>query len=320
MKSFPLIECVPNFSEGRDKSIIDQISASISSVPDVKVLHIDMGYDAHRTVITFIGSPEACEKAAFQSIKTATELIDMRLHHGAHPRMGSVDVFPFIPLTGTTLQQAIDCTIHVADRVANELQIPVYLYNLSARDSSRKLLADVRKGEYEGLENKLKTTEGKPDLGPSTFNAKSGAIIMGARKILIAYNINLNTSSVKLAKQIASRLREKNGGLPGVRAIGWYMPAFQCAQVSTNITDMDQSPVHVVFDTCKKLASEYGVLVRGSELVGLIPKECLIKTAEHICFDPVISEIEKMQIAIDYLGLNSVKKFDLKNQVIEELL
>ncbi|MBK6389171.1 MAG: glutamate formimidoyltransferase [Saprospiraceae bacterium] len=315
-----LIECVPNFSEGRDKSTIDAIAQSIESVPGVKILHIDMGQDAHRTVITFVGYPEACKEAAYRSILTGTQLIDMRTHQGAHPRIGAVDVFPFVPLVNTTMQEAIDCVLEVAQRVGSELLLPVYLYNESAKSADRKNLGDLRSGEYEGLAQKLTTPTGQPDFGPSTMNERSGALIIGARKILIAYNINLNTKEVSIAKKIASRLREKNGGLAAVRAIGWYMPEYHCAQVSTNLVDIGQTPLHQVFNMCTSIAKEYGADTVGSELIGLIPEQCLIDTTDNALPENKMSREDKVTVAINILGLNAVKPFYPDQHIIERLL
>ncbi len=316
----PIIECVPNFSEGRNQSTIDAIVQSIDSVPGVKILHIDMGYDTNRTVITYAGYPSACMEAAYRSILTATLHIDMRFHHGAHPRIGAIDVFPFVPLLNVTMQETIDCSIQVARRVATEFSIPTYLYNQSAIRPEHKKLSDIRSGEYEGLAEKLITPAGRPDFGPSIMNEKSGALIIGARKILIAYNINLKTEDAFIAKRIARRLREKDGGLRAVRAIGWYMPEFKCAQVSTNLEDIDVTPLHIVFDTCKKLAQAYGTEVFGTELIGLIPQDCLIEVADHYLPKNDLSMDEKLLASIGILGLNSVKKFDLNRQVIERVL
>ena len=318
--SFPLIECVPNFSEGRNKNIIDQIVQSIESVPGVKVLHTDMGYDTHRTVITYAGDKNACKEAAYRSILSAFQLIDMRVHHGAHPRLGAVDVFPFIPLRGYTMQDAIECSIDVGKRIADEFSVPVYLYNQSALVEKRKSLAFVRKGEYEGLREKLLNSAGKPDLGPPIFHPKIGTLTIGARKILLAYNFNLNTTDTTIAKKIASALREKNGGLKSVRAIGWFIPEFKCAQVSANLIDLDQTPLHIAFEACSKLAVQFGAEVTGSELVGLIPLKSLIDTADYFYKANDFSQKDKVEKAVEILGLNNVKKFNAKEQVIEWLV
>jgi len=315
-----LLECVPNFSEGRDPDVIEKIKKSISSVTGAKVLHTDMGYDAHRTVITFAGPPASCVEAAFQCIVTATRLIDMNKHHGIHPRLGSVDVFPFVPLDKESMPIAIECARLLAARVGNELNLPVYLYGEAAVHSARRALADIRKGEYEGLNQKIIQDDWKPDYGPAVFNEKSGAIIIGARKILVAYNINLKTKSLPLAKKVASRLREKNGGLKSVRAIGWWMPAFNCTQVSCNLVDLDETPLHLTFATCSALALELGTEVVGSELVGLIPQQALTQATDYFYPNNNWPEQEKIKYAIGFLGLNSVKAFDPEKQVIEKVL
>lgn len=316
----PLIECVPNFSEGRDQSVIDAIAQSIESVPGVKILHIDMGYDANRTVITFVGSPEASKEAAYRSILTATHNIDMRKHHGAHPRIGAVDVFPFVPLKNVSMQEAIDISVAIGRRIGAELNIPVYLYNQSAKIPYRQNLADVRAGEYEGLRYKLQSPDGKPDFGPEVMNEKSGAMIIGARNILVAYNINLKSGDIQAAKKIANQIREKNGGLKGVRAIGWYMPEFKCAQVPMNLVDIETTPLHIAFERCRQLAEASGIEINGSELVGLIPKKCLIDAADHFVPGNQMDEEEKIKSAVEILGLNAVKPFDIEKQIIEEAL
>ncbi len=315
-----MLECVPNFSEGRDAQIIARIRQVIESVPGVKVLHTDMGFDAHRTVITFAGNPDACVEAAWQSIRVATDLIDMRSHQGAHPRLGAVDVFPFVPLQGSEMTEAIDCARKLAEIVGRELHIPVYLYGEAAPHARRKNLADIRSGEYEGLNEKIKLEAWKPDFGPSVFNEKSGALITGARKILVAYNINLASGSASLARIIARRLREKDGGLSAVRAIGWWMPAFHCAQVSCNLIDLDITPLHLVFETCCKLAEEMNTRVTGSELVGLIPLKVLTDAADFYNKGRIMTEAEKIKFAEAKLGLNSVKPFDPSKQIIEKAL
>jgi glutamate formiminotransferase / formiminotetrahydrofolate cyclodeaminase len=326
----PLIECVPNFSEGRDPVVINAIADSIRSVPGVRLLHIDIGYDAHRTVITYIGNPAACEEAAYRAIITALDCIDLSRHQGAHPRLGAVDVFPFIPLHQVSMATAVASSVRVAERLSAETEIPIYLYNASARQANRKSLASIRKGEYEGLATKLLQPEWAPDYGKAIFSPRSGALTIGARKLLVAYNINLSTQEVRLAKTLAARLREKQThapksdappiGLPGVRAIGWYMESYGCAQVSTNLVDLDQTALHQAYETCRQLAYALGIEVTGSELIGLVPLESLLATARWLAVDPTLSETERLQQAIDYLGLNSVKPFDAHHRVIEYLL
>ncbi len=312
-----LIECVPNFSEGRNSKIIDDIVLAIESVPGVKVLHVDMGYDANRTVITFVGDGNSCQEAAFRSILRAYQLIDMTLHHGTHPRLGAVDVFPFIPLGSTKMQEAIDRSVLVGKRVADELNVPVFLYNESATIKSRRSIATIRKGEYEGLADKLNTDEGKPDFGSNIFNPGTGALIIGARKILVAYNFNLNTKDKTIAKKIAEKLRGKNSGLKGVRAIGWYMDQFKCAQVSTNLIDLNSTPLYKTYEYCNRLANDMGVQITGSELVGMIPLIALTSFTDYFKPKNGLDDRAKVNFAAETLGLNSVKAFVAENQIME---
>lgn len=338
-----LVECVPNFSEGRDKKVLDAIAREIQSVAGVKLLDIDPGAATNRTVFTFAGSPdEACE-AAFLAIKKAAELIDMRKHKGAHPRMGATDVCPFVPISGVTMEECVELAGRLGKRVGTELKIPVYLYEHAATSNQRKSLADIRAGEYEGFSEKIKKPEWKPDFGPQEFNVKSGATVIGARQFLIAYNANLNTTDVKLAKEIAFSIREKGrvkkdkqgnkivdkegntvyepGLFKHVRATGWLIPEYNCAQVTINLTDFTVSPMHEVFDACVKEAEKHGARVTGSEIVGLVPKQAMIDAGTHYlrkqkanCGVP-----EKMliQTAIRSLGLSDVTQFDPAKKIIE---
>jgi glutamate formiminotransferase/formiminotetrahydrofolate cyclodeaminase len=308
----PILECVPNFSEGRDQNIIDAIGTSIKKISGIKLLHVDSGYDANRTVYTFAGQPYAVIDAAFQAIQTASELIDMRHQHGVHPRMGACDVCPLIPVRNISIEATVELSRQLGKRVG-ELGIPVYLYEFSATHHERKNLAYLRNGEYEGIEQKILLPEWKPDFGPQVFNEKSGMMALGARKFLIAYNINLKTKDVSIAKQIAKRIRESGTGkekglLKAIRAIGWYMEEFHCAQVSCNITDFEQTSLKELFDTVKKLANEYGTDVKGSELIGLIPEKALT--------DGFSSPEE----AIHHLGLNVKEHFDINERVLENIL
>ena len=316
LPSDQLIECVPNFSEGRNQQTIDAIAPAISSVVDIKLMNIDAGWDANRTVYTFAGKPQAVLEAAFQAIKTASERIDMRVHKGEHPRMGACDVCPLIPLQNITMDEVVELSGQLGKRVG-DLGIPVYLYEYSATQEQRKNLAYLRKGEYEAIEEKIKLAEWKPDFGEQQFNPKFGMMALGARKFLIAYNINLKTTDESIAKDIAKRIREirnKNDGtylsdlFQHVKAIGWFMEEFDCAQVSTNITDIEASPIVEVFTEIKKMAKEHGVETNGSELIGLIPQKAL----RH--------EIMQLDEAIEYLGLNAVKSFSKDKNIIEHNL
>jgi glutamate formiminotransferase len=308
-----LIECVPNFSEGRNQQTIDAIADAIKSVANVKLMNIDVGIDANRTVYTFAGKPQAVLEAAYQAIKTAGERIDMRVHKGEHPRMGACDVCPLIPLQNITMDEVVELSKQLGKRLAS-LGIPVYLYEYSATTLLRKNLAYLRKGEYEAIAEKIKSAEWKPDFGKQQFNPKFGMMALGARKFLIAYNINLKTKDESIAKEIAKKIREirnKDDGsylsdlFQHVKAIGWFMEAFDCAQISTNITDIDASPVIEVFTEIKKIAKANGVETNGSELIGLIPQKAL----QH--------EIMSTDEAIEYLGLTAVKPFSKEANIIE---
>lgn len=343
-KNMKLIECVPNFSEGRNKTVIEAISEAIRSIPEVKLLDIDPGAATNRTVYTFAGEPGAVLEAAFAAIKKGTELIDMRQHKGEHSRQGACDVCPFIPIAGTTMKECVELSKKLAKRVGDELGIPVYLYAESAQNPKRKRLPDIRKGEYEGLAAKLKKPEWRPDFGPAKFNAKSGATVIGARNFLIAYNVNLNTRSVKLAKEIAFSIREsgrvkkdksgkkvlnKDGTtarIPGffkdVQATGWMIPEYGRAQVTINILDTEKAPLHAVFDKCCKIASSLGLRVTGSEIVGMVPKNVLTGAGRYFLGKQRqttgVSEKDIIEVAIQTLGLRDVGPFEPSKKIIEE--
>jgi glutamate formiminotransferase len=313
-----IVECVPNFSEGRDPAIINEIVSAIKSEKDIVVLNVDMGYDANRTVVTFAGPPKAVGRAAFAGIEKASQLIDMRNHKGKHPRMGATDVCPLIPVKGITMLEVIQVAKQLAFRVGSELNIPVYMYEYSANSPERKNLSDIRKGEYESLEDKMKDGKWKPDYGPAKFNKKAGSIVIGARKFLIAYNINLDTTNVEIAKLIARTIRESGfrhndrhypGKMKTLKAIGWYMPQYRCAQVSTNITDFEITPIHRVFEAVAEEAKKYHVEASGSELVGMIPEEA---------FTISVNQFNTNQEGlINLLGLNSVKPFNPEEHILE---
>ncbi|MGB4704428.1 MAG: glutamate formimidoyltransferase [Candidatus Saccharicenans sp.] len=338
-----IVECVPNFSEGRDREKIQAIVREIESTPGVKLLDVDPGEATNRTVVTFIGSPEAVKEAAFKAIKKAAELIDMSQHRGAHPRIGATDVCPFVPVSGVTMEDCVRLANELGKRVGEELGIPVYLYEEAARKPERKNLASIRAGEYEGLPEKLKDPEWQPDYGPAVFNPKTGATVIGAREFLIAYNINLNTRDRKIAQEIASYLREsgrpkkdKNGNIvydkngqpvriPGkfkaVKAVGWYIDEYGIAQISINLTNYKITPPHVVFDEACRLAEKLGVRVTGSEIVGLVPLEALLMAGRHYLEkqgkSPGVPEKELVRIAIRSLGLNDIVPFDPAKKIIE---
>jgi glutamate formiminotransferase/formiminotetrahydrofolate cyclodeaminase len=341
-----VIECVPNFSEGRDPEVIRQITAAIESVEGVSLLNVDPGASTNRTVVTFAGNPEAAVEAAFRGIQKAAELIDMRKQKGAHPRMGATDVCPFIPVSNVSWEEAIACANQLGKRVGEELKIPVYLYEKAAGDPSRSNLSVIRSGEYEGFFEKIKEAAWKPDFGPSVFNAKSGATVIGAREFLVAYNVNLNTRAVRRATSVAFDVRE-NGRLktddgtpqgkpvldangepvrvPGilkhVKAIGWYVEEYGIAQVSMNLTNIEETPLHAAFDACNEAASKRGLRVTGSEVVGMLPKKCLVEAGKYFLrkqqWSEGASEEELINIAIRSMGLNELKPFDPKERIIE---
>ena len=338
-----LVECVPNFSEGQNKAIIDAITKEISDTEDVKLLDVDPGADTNRTVVTFIGSPEGVKEAAFKEIKKASELIDMREHKGAHARMGATDVCPFVPVSGVTMEECVEIAKEVGKRVAEELSIPVYLYEEAATRSERNSLADIRKGEYEGLPEKLKDPEWKPDFGEAKFNEKSGATVIGAREFLIAYNVNLNTKDRKLAHDVALTIREagrrkrdsdgkvvrdKNnipikvpGLLKATRAVGWYIDEYGQAQVSINLINYKITPPHIAFDTICEEAEKRGLRVTGSELVGLIPLQAMLDAGRYYLSkqhkSAGVPEEELIKAAIVSMGLNDLTEFDPQKKIIE---
>ena len=330
-----LIECVPNFSQGRDRAVIDAIVAEISSSPGAVLLDVDPGAATNRTVVTFIGSPEAVEEAAFRAIKKASALIDMTQHRGEHARLGATDVCPFVPVSGATMEDCVAVARHLGKRVGDELGIPVYLYEAAATRPERKSLADIRKGEYEGLPEKLKDPAFAPDFGPKQFHAKSGATVIGAREFLIAYNVNLNTRDKKLANAIAQAIREAGrtkraadgttttipGRFKECRAVGWYIEEFGRAQVSINLTNYKVTPLHDVFDAVCEEAAKIGLRVTGSELVGLIPREALLAAGDHYLAKQGkttgVPEKERVYTAVLSLGLSELAPFVPAAKVIE---
>ncbi len=341
-----LIECVPNFSEGRDQNIIHQITDAIESVDDVSLLDVDPGASTNRTVVTFVGEPDAAVEAAFRAIQKAAELIDMRKQKGAHPRMGATDVCPFIPVTNVSWEEAIDCVNRLGKRVGEELKIPVYLYEKAAKHKSRTNLSVIRAGEYEAFFEKIKQPKWKPDFGPAVFNEKSGGTVIGVRDFLVAYNVNLNTKSVRRATSVAFDVREQGrvkteddtpsgkpvldsngepvrvpGMLKHVKAIGWFVKEYGIAQVSMNLTNIEETPLHVAFDACVEAAAKRGLRVTGSEIVGMVPRKCLVDAGRFFlrkqrCSEGA-SEEELIDIAIRSMGLSELKPFDPKEKVIE---
>ena len=349
MATKQLIECVPNFSEGKDMTIIKQITDEIESVEGIRLLDVDPGKATNRTVVTFVGEPEQVVEAAFLAIKKASEVIDMSKHKGEHPRMGATDVCPLIPISGITMEEVVKYAHKLAARAGSELDIPFYLYENAATSPKRKNLATVRSGEYEGLPEKLHRPEWKPDYGPSHFNERAGATAIGARDFLIAYNVNLNTTSVRRANSVAFDIREKGrikrqgGGLTGkvltdkkgnplrtkgkcrsVKAIGWYIEEYGLAQISMNITNITHTSLHKAFDECCKSATKRGMRVTGSELVGLVPKKVMTDAGKYFLElqnrSTGVSERELIHIAVKSLGLDELGDFDPEKKIIEYLL
>lgn len=265
-----IVECVPNFSEGRDKEIIDSIFNSAKSVKSVKVFELEYNKDHNRMLFTIVGEPDGVLKSVFESIKAATKLIDMNKHQGEHPRIGATDVVPFVPVSGISMEECVELSNRLAKKVADELQIPVFMYEASTKRDEYRNLADVRVGEFEGFKSKMKA----PDYGPKEIHLTAGAVVIGARKYLIAFNVNLDTSDVQVAKDIAKKIREKDGGLPGVKALGFEVDGF--AQVSMNLVDYEKTNFDVVYRTIETEAEKLGVKIKNSEIYGMIPLESLV--------------------------------------------
>jgi glutamate formiminotransferase/formiminotetrahydrofolate cyclodeaminase len=338
-----IVECVPNISEGRRPEIYHAVADAAASAPGVTLLNVDPGADTNRTVITFVGEPDAVLEGAFRLVKKGVELIDMSTHRGAHPRIGAVDVVPFIPVAGVTMEDCVELARRLGERVGKELSVPVFLYEYACSAEHRRNLADIREGEYEGCAKKLLDPRWKPDYGPAEFVPRTGAIVIGARKFLVAYNVNLNTLDKRLATRVAFDVRERGrikrdddgnpildakgeplwepGILKSVKAVGWVIPEFGCAQVSINLTDLDVTPLHVAFDTCDERARERGLRATGSEIVGLVPRSVLLDAGRHYLAKmgrPTgVPEAALMHTAIRTLGLGEVKPFDPKERVIE---
>jgi len=306
-----LVECVPNFSEGRNMKILGAIAEAIRSTEGARLLDVDSGAGANRTVYTFAGPPGVVLEAAFNAIRVGTELIDMREHEGVHPRMGACDVCPFVPLSGITMDECVKLANRLGERVGGELGIPVYLYGEAAKKPERGRLPDIREGEYEALEKKLASPKWRPDYGPAEFNAKTGATAIGARPLLVAFNINLDTKDVQIAKEISREIRTSGNGkrrFDALQAKGWFIPEYDRAQVTTNILNIDEAPLYKVFDTCSELAQELGTRVTGSEIVGMVPRRALAGDGDDV------------NAAIDRLGLNDVGRFDPARKIIEQAL
>ena len=341
-----IIECVPNFSDGRDMSVIKQITDVIEAAEGVKLLDVDPGKDTNRTVVTFVGGPDEVSYAAFLAVKKASEIIDMSKHHGEHPRMGATDVCPFVPVSGITMEETVEYARKLAKKIGDELLIPVYCFENAAFEEKRRNLANCRSGEYEGLMKKLADPDWKPDFGPAVFNPKAGATAVGARDFLVAFNVNLNTTSIRRANAIAYDIREKGrpmregnpltgkiikdkngdpvmipGTLKSVKAIGWYIEEYGIAQISMNLTNISVTPVHIAFDEVCRKADERGLRVTGSELVGLIPLNAMLDAGKYFLKKQQrsvgVSDDELIKIAIKSMGLDDLHKFNPEEKIIE---
>ena len=344
-----LIECVPNFSEGNDMSVIKQITDQIESVEGVRLIDVDPGKATNRTVVTIVGAPDEVIEAAFRAIKKASELIDMRKHHGAHPRMGATDVCPLVPVANISMEETVVFAHKLAKRVGEELSIPVYCYEFAATKPERKSLAKCRAGQYEGMAKKLITEEWKPDFGPASLNATAGVTAVGARNFLVAYNVNLNTTSTRRANAIAFDVREQGrfkrigdpitgkfaldekgnkiripGTLKSVRGMGWFIEEFGIAQISMNLTDISITPIHIAFDEVKKSAESRGIRVTGSEIVGVVPLKAMLDAGKHYLKmqrrSLGIPDREIIKIAVKSLGLDELYPFDPDKKIIEYIL
>jgi len=341
-----IIECVPNFSEGRDMAVIKKITDSIESVEGISLLDVDPGKDTNRTVVTFVGPPEEVVEAAFKAVKKASEVIDMSKHRGEHPRMGATDVCPLVPVTGISMDETVKYARKLAERIGSELSIPVYCYENAAYSDQRRNLANCRAGEYEGLKKKLADPGWKPDFGPAVFNARAGAIAVGARDFLVAYNINLNTTSTRRANAVAFDVRERGrvkregnpltgkiikekggnpvmipGSLKAVKAIGWYIEEYGIAQISMNLTNISVTPVHIAFDAVCRSAESRGLRVTGSELVGLIPLSAMLDAGRYFLKKQKrstgVPDSELIKIAVKSMGFDELNKFRPEEKIIE---
>ena len=344
-----LIECVPNISEGRRPEVIDAIANTVKQVDGVRLLDVDPGKATNRTVITFVGEPDQVVEAAYKLISKAAELIDMSQHSGEHPRFGATDVCPFIPVANASMQDCVECARKLGERVGKDLDVPVYLYESAATEEKRKNLATVRAGEYEGIEEKIKQEGWKPDFGPQRFNEKTGNIAIGARDFLIAFNVNLNTTSVRRANSVAFDIREKGriktedgtptgkkvldkdgnpervpGSCPGVKGIGWYIEEYGVAQISMNITDVNKTPLHKAFDETVHSAHRRGMRVTGSELVGLVPLQSMLDAGKYFLQKQNrsigVSEEELVRVAALSMGLSDLKPFVPEENIIEWMI
>jgi glutamate formiminotransferase/formiminotetrahydrofolate cyclodeaminase len=323
-----LVECVPNFSEGRDRAVIDALADAVRKTPGCTLLDVDPGQSTNRTVYTFVGEPEAVVEGAFHAARVARDLIDMRRHHGEHPRIGAMDVCPFVPVSGVTMDECVACAVELGRRLGEELRVPVYLYGAAARHDHRRTLLQIRSGEYEGLAARIVTPDWVPDFGPAEFVPSWGATAVGGRDFLIAYNVNV-LGTKEQAHRIALDLREQGRGpgrpgrLKAVRGIGWWVEEYALAQVSMNLEDYTVTPPHVAFEACVEAARGLNLAVAGSEIVGLVPLQALLLAAEHYVATEdlfVLDERQRIRLVTDRLGLSSVARFEPEKRIVEYLI
>ena len=322
----PVVECIPNFSEGRDPSVLSKITDAVESVDGVRLLDVDPGHAAHRTVVTFAGAPEAVTEAAFRAIAQATASIDLRRHQGTHPRLGATDVCPLVPVTGVSMEETVQYARRLARRVGDELAVPVYLYEKAATDPRRRNLAVIRRGQFEGLAHKMTLPQWRPDFGPPEPHPSAGATVIGARDFLVAYNVNLDTKDAHLAHAIACDVRESGrrtstgrtpGSLQAVKALGWFIEEYDRAQVSMNLTDLGVTSVHDAFEEVRTKAAARGVRVTGSELVGLVPLRAMVAAGRFYLDGAMASEKEMVSAAVESLGLGELRPFEPRRKILE---
>lgn len=330
----PVVECVPNVSEGRSRGVLDALGSAVASVQGVRLLHVDAGVDAHRSVFTFAGSPEAVGDAAIRLGHAVARHVDMQQHHGVHPRLGALDVCPVVPVRHVTLDRCVGVARRIGATLAHDLDVPVYLYESAACRADRRSLVDLRRGEYEGLARRLVDPAWRPDFGPSRFRPALGAFIVGARPFLIAWNVSLATSDVAVARRIAGRVRTSGvrqtqedgtvvvlpGRLAAVRAVGWSMPAYGCAQVSMNLLDYRLTPLHLAYAAVREEAAREGTTVVGSELIGMVPADALVGAGRALLNDASASDIAAVTAAVDGLGLEHLGPFDPDTRILERRL
>lgn len=323
MAQSKLVECIPNISAGVNRDTVAAILGDLEKT-NVMILHVDPGSDANRTVITFVGEPSAVLEGSFRLVESALRHIDMQTHRGEHPRIGAVDVLPFVPLGTSTIEECVQLSRELGSRVGSELKVPVYLYEASSQAPHRKNLADVRRGGYEGLEHKLLDEQWIPDFGPRAFNPRFGALVTGAREFLAAFNVNLSGAELPTARKIAAMVRQRGGGpgphLAGVKAIGWWMEQYGCCQVSMNLTQLGVTGLAQAYEACRECARLLGVNVAGSELIGLIPRQALLDAGRYYQSSQELTSQELVKLAVENLGLDALGEFDPQFRILESVI